>query len=1085
MRSNRWTSRFFGKRTSRSQSSSILSKRSHQIENLEPRTLLAADLIISEVMSSNDAVLRDEDGSSPDWIELYNSGSSDADLTGLHLTDNVDNRTKWEFPGGSLKPGESMVVFASGKDRAVAGNPLHTNFRLSTSGEYVGLYDTDGRTSIFEFEMLPPQFTDISYGVSQNLTERTLINMGDSAKVLLPNSAGSDVAAAEWTSNEFNDAAWSDAKTGVGFDNDASDGDFGPNIDAEGSLAAMIGSTPSAYVRQTFELPAADSFPTYEDLSLDANYDDGFVAYLNGTQVLKVNAPDDLAWNSTATDTHGGIGDVLNYPDFAGSEGEFTVKGDAAWGGDVIQLTPSSVDQNGAVWRTTPVKFGADYTFEASMVYDVHTPGGPFADGDGAGAEGMTFVIQATDNNVLGRGGGSLGLEGAGMTFVAIELDSNANGAFDEGDVLASHIGVNTSANGSIARAAVPRFNGDAFFPGQPGPGSNFSYVWVKYTGETTMMDVYYSQTDQKPAEPTISVELNMDELFNGTPELYTGWTATTSGSFNGHDVRSFDIITGVGELGREVETFDLSDHVGNLKPGTNVFAVHGLNISADDEDFLLSTQLNVDEVVLGDSNYFGVPTPGELNGQATLAPGGTVTISEGSKLFTEPFTVSITAEANDAVIRYTTDGTLPTEESEVYTAPMEITEQTRLRARAFQPNKSPGPVSTGGYTKVSDELVNFEGTGKPFESNIPVIVVDAFGGRRISSDARRMTISTSHFISPDADGTAGLFDTPELITKTGMRVRGQTSEGFAKKQYAVEFIDDSVDDTERYVANQLNDVAHSVFGLPAESDWVLNGPYSDKSQLNNYLTFNWYRKVGQYAPRTQLVELFVNTTDELNMSDSYRGTYVFLEKIKVDKDRIDITPLDPGDKVGAAITGGYAWKKDKTGAEDLNITTGNQRQEVRIIEPSCSDAGRDRETRQNICVSGEISVEQITWLNDHLTEFEDALYGADFDDPTTGYAKYIDVDSWVDTWLLVEFTKNIDGFRLSTYYYKDRGGKIQQGPAWDYNLSLGNGNYLKGAYPEGWYHDGIGDAQYPYWNRLFEDPAFQQKVSDRWSTLR
>ena len=115
-----------------------------------------------------------------------------------------------------------------------------------------------------------------------------------------------------------------------------------------------------------------------------------------------------------------------------------------------------------------------------------------------------------------------------------------------------------------------------------------------------------------------------------------------------------------------------------------------------------------------------------------------------------------------------------------------------------------------------------------------------------------------------------------------------------------------------------------------------------------------------------------------------------------------------------------------------------------------------------------QITTTQKNWLRSHINEFEAALYGPNFTNPDVGYAKYIDVDSWAETWLLVEMTKNIDGFRLSTYYHKDRCGKIEQGPAWDFNLSLGNGNYLQGAYPEGWYHTGISSSQYPYWDRLF-----------------
>ena len=146
-----------------------------------------------------------------------------------------------------------------------------------------------------------------------------------------------------------------------------------------------------------------------------------------------------------------------------------------------------------------------------------------------------------------------------------------------------------------------------------------------------------------------------------------------------------------------------------------------------------------------------------------------------------------------------------------------------------------------------------------------------------------------------------------------------------------------------------------------------------------------------------------------------------------------------------------------------------NSGQELRMVEPE----------------DGIITTQQKDWLRNYLNQFEAALYGPDFADPELGYQKYIDVDSWVETWLLVEMTKNIDGFRLSTYYHKDRDGKIKQGPAWDYNLSLGNANYLQGAYPEGWYGSQLGAGDYPYWGRLFQDPAFQQRVIDRWNELR
>ncbi len=340
-------------------------------------------------------------------------------------------------------------------------------------------------------------------------------------------------------------------------------------------------------------------------------------------------------------------------------------------------------------------------------------------------------------------------------------------------------------------------------------------------------------------------------------------------------------------------------------------------------------------------------------------------------------------------------------------------------------------------------------------------------------------------FIAPGEDGRASLLDQPEYTGRVGMRIRGQSSQGWPKKQYAVEIWEEGNDDSRPLYAYQAEDKSVSIFGLPAESDWVLNGPYSDKTQLNNYLTFLWSNKIGLYAPRARLVEVFVNnatsSSNSLDYQRDYRGTYVLLEKIKIDDNRVDLVELEPGDTTEPEITGGYIWKKDKdpevASTERPFSTKYNDAQ--RLVDPS------DPPIPSLAGEPGYATAEQRQWLIDHIEEFEAVLHGPNFADPKEGYAKYIDVDSWVDTWLLVEFTKNIDGFRLSTYYHKDRGEKIKQGPAWDYNLSFANGNYLQGAYPEGWYHTGISSLQYPYWTRLFQDPNFEQRVADRWQELR
>ena len=111
----------------------------------------AETVVISEFMASNHGTLLDEDGDTSDWIEIFNSGTNNVNLGGWFLTDDAANLNKWMFPATNLPPNTFLIVFASGKDRAVAGAPLHTSFNLSSSGEYLALVHPDGLTIATEF----------------------------------------------------------------------------------------------------------------------------------------------------------------------------------------------------------------------------------------------------------------------------------------------------------------------------------------------------------------------------------------------------------------------------------------------------------------------------------------------------------------------------------------------------------------------------------------------------------------------------------------------------------------------------------------------------------------------------------------------------------------------------------------------------------------------------------------------------------------------------------------------------------------------------------------------------------------------
>jgi len=164
-------------------------------------TLPAQSVIISEFLADNSGGLLDEDGDTPDWIEIYNSGSTTVNLNGWYLTDDAANLTKWSFPATNISAGGFLVVFASGKDRRVPGAPLHTDFSLDAGGDYLALVRPDGVTIATEFNY-PGQRANYSYGLAQSIQVTRLITNTQPVKLLPPTGP----SASDWATNGFNDA---------------------------------------------------------------------------------------------------------------------------------------------------------------------------------------------------------------------------------------------------------------------------------------------------------------------------------------------------------------------------------------------------------------------------------------------------------------------------------------------------------------------------------------------------------------------------------------------------------------------------------------------------------------------------------------------------------------------------------------------------------------------------------------------------------------------------------------------------------------------------------------------------------------
>ena len=231
---------------------------------------------------------------------------------------------------------------------------------------------------------------------------------------------------------------------------------------------------------------------------------------------------------------------------------------------------------------------------------------------------------------------------------------------------------------------------------------------------------------------------------------------------------------------------------------------------------------------------------------------------------------------------------------------------------------------------------------------------------------------------------------------------------------------------------------------------------------MRNYLAYEFSNRIGRYASRTKFVEMFLNDSGDATIGDKhYVGIYLLIEKIKRGKNRVDIKSLKPADS-----TGGYILKIDKMDWYETYFST---RYGTRLFH--VYPKGR------------EMSDTQKAWIQNYMSEFEAALAGKDFKDPERGYAKYIDIDAFIDHFIINELFRNIDGFRNSTYMYKDRGGKLTMGPVWDFNLSMGNA-----AFNEGWKTDGwlVYTNPVPFWwDRLLQDKNFTRKLAKRWKELR
>ena len=429
----------------------------------------------------------------------------------------------------------------------------------------------------------------------------------------------------------------------------------------------------------------------------------------------------------------------------------------------------------------------------------------------------------------------------------------------------------------------------------------------------------------------------------------------------------------------------------------------------------------------------------------------GDIVFSVPSGSFRGQLSVTLSTTIADAQIRYTTDGTAPGAGSTLYQgSQLTFSTTTQLRAQAFVAGAASGAMGTALYLARAIDATH----------DLPLVVMDAYGrgkpGRDTYLDVATMVVAPQN-------GTTSLAQTPTIATRAGFHLRGQSSANFEKAPYRVELWD-----------NEGKDADYPVLGMPADSDWVLRGPFPDKTLVRDAFTYGIGREMGMQVPRYALVELYLNLDSQPMAANDYQGVYMFVENIKRSADRLNIQKLKKTDLTEPAISGGYIMQINMMAAEPPTLTC--------TVKPPANVCWSDLELNE----PDEVQPEQQAWITNYMQKFHDALHSTDPANPQTGYPAYIDVDSFVNQVVLNELSRQPDSYIRSQHFYKDRDAKLFAGPLWDYDLAYAAFTGFGAAGVQGWqYQPAFGMAGTDWFVKLMQDATFVAKVKARWQTLR
>ena len=765
------------------------SRRKRFLESLETRRLLAGVPILSEVLASNDRSLFDEDGEDSDYIEIANIGDEDMSLDRYYLTDDPENLRKWRFPDAPLPIGDFLIVFASNKDRNDPSSQLHTNFRLSSRGEYLALVEPDGETIASAFAPgLPQQVTDVSYGIPSATVNSTLLDRNSEARLLIPNNDAVDPVDLEavtgsWLDPNFDDSTWSVVQMGVG---------FGPSVDPLPLLS--VADSRADWVNVNEQGVSNHWYYGFYNLSSDADgiyHPDDFQEFL---PEQFTSTPTSRKWEfqDGSSETRIERNNQQGYADDSKIQ----------WG---IRRWVSQYDGTLIV----------EYDFAKSR-----------RGGDGTTARILHNGVQVDSTQVEPN---DRSVETRSITIPNVRFGDALDFAVDPlgpGGDPANPDGENDLSRMRIRVARIPAVTESI--------STNIGPEMLGISASAYLRQRF--QVDSRADLDEITLRIQYDDGFvaylNGTPIVSRNAPVAPSYASTALGKRTAEEAT-------IYETFNLTERRGLFFEGENVLQIHALNVDPADPTFLVQPELTIKTTAFDTQNrrFFAAPTPGATNGVGADIVGPLVYDSTHSP--------NVPAPDKSIVVTASVAETFNPIESVVLSYRVMYGDATQLPMRddGVAPDDNPGDLvftaeipagvaEPGQMVRWMITTNDSAGTSERYPPFLRPTKDENYRGTVIEDPAISSKLDIFQLFMPDYDigdiplyGTRGsIFFDGEFYSNVEFSLHGQTSGSFPKQGINLNFPNDH--------RLRIRD------NWPRTDDVNFLTNYADKSKLRNTLAY-------------------------------------------------------------------------------------------------------------------------------------------------------------------------------------------------------------------------------------------------------